>query len=382
MKLLFVSQVPNSRLMGVPRVLYSIGDELQQLGHQVDYFFEEDGPHCFLKKTALMEWSVRVVPQLGVLCQKNQYDAVVVTTLSGWALSTFRRWHLPAKTKIISWHHGFEALMWEQMLLEEQTGRMKFSPQFKAYYGGWILWALRQSLKTQDGALFTSSEEANWVRTNYPVYQASTQAHFLPNGVTANYLDSTRFDQPVSDALPKLLFVGYWDPWRKGRRYLIEAYTQLLEAFPALTLTLVGTSLSEAQVLADFPESCHNTIRIIPKANEDELKALYQTHDIFWLPSLFEGMPLVLLEAMAGGLACVTTDACGMRDVIQDGHNGLLIPRRDTLSLIKATRRLIEDADLRHRLGYEAVRSVKQAHHWPLIARQCEAILQQIITQA
>jgi len=379
MKILFVSQVPDSRLMGVPRVLYCVGDELEKLGHEVSYFFEADGPKCLIKKAALLEWSIRVAPKIGERCRQQNIDAVIVTSATGWALSTFRRWLLPEKTKVISWHHGYEELMWQQMLLEEQTGRMTFSPQFKAYYGGGILWALRQSLKTQDGAIFTSSQEANFVRTEHAEFKATHEAHFLPNGVTENYFDSGRFDRPMTDDSPKLLFVGYWDPWRKGRQYLIEAFSQLHMQYPDLKLTLAGTAVSAEQVLSDFPESCRNAISVIPKANESELGGLYQTHDIFLLPSLFEGMPLVLLEAMASGMACITTDACGMRDVIQDGTNGILIPRRDSVSLISAIDRMIKNPDLRSRLGYEASKSARQAHSWPQITRQCEAILERIV---
>lgn len=378
MKLLIVSQVPNSRLMGVPRVIHCIGDVLKARGHQVDYFFEEDGPKPWFPKFSLLEWSVRVAPQIAARCRKEKYDAIVITTFSGWALSTFRNILLPEGVKIISWHHGWEELMWQQMLLEEQSGGHRFSARFKFYYGGLILWALRQSLKTQDAALFTSTEERDWVRQTHPYFGA--RAFYQPNGVSDRYFYPERFSVEAQPETPvKLLFVGYWDPWRKGKKYLVEAFAQLHTRYPDLTLTLAGTKLSEADILPEFPEACRAAITVVPSADEAELEALYNGHDIFVLPSLFEGQPLVVLEAMAAGLPVVTSDSNGMRDLITHDETGLLVPRRDTEALTAALIRLIDSPHLRHQLGQAGQTFISRHHRWEHVALKFEQTLQQII---
>lgn len=79
--------------------------------------------------------------------------------------------------------------------------------------------------------------------------------------------------------------------------------------------------------------------------------ALAQAH-IVCLPSSYgEGMPKVLLEAMACGRAVITTDAPGCRDCVRDGDNGLLVPVRDAQALASAIERLLGDEVLRRRLG-------------------------------
>lgn len=75
---------------------------------------------------------------------------------------------------------------------------------------------------------------------------------------------------------------------------------------------------------------------------------------IFCLPSYREGMPKALLEAMATGLACVTSDAPGCRDAVEDGVSGLLVPARNADALATAIDRLLSDAVLRTRLGLAA----------------------------
>jgi glycosyltransferase involved in cell wall biosynthesis len=73
--------------------------------------------------------------------------------------------------------------------------------------------------------------------------------------------------------------------------------------------------------------------------------------DIVCLPSYREGLPKALLEGMAAGLPCVTTDVPGCREAVRDGENGLLVPPRDHEALAKALDRLIQDSELRTQMG-------------------------------
>jgi len=69
------------------------------------------------------------------------------------------------------------------------------------------------------------------------------------------------------------------------------------------------------------------------------------------LPSYREGLPKVLLEAMACGRAIVTTDATGCRDAVRDGDNGLLVPVKNAEALADAIMRLLDNQALRRRMG-------------------------------
>jgi glycosyltransferase involved in cell wall biosynthesis len=100
---------------------------------------------------------------------------------------------------------------------------------------------------------------------------------------------------------------------------------------------------------------------------------VYAQHDIFLLPSLVEGMPLVLLEAMASGLAVVTTESSGMTDLVEDGHDGLLTIPGDADSLTVAISTLSGDAKLRHKLGCAAQEKMKR-FTWKLSALRHEAV--------
>ena len=86
----------------------------------------------------------------------------------------------------------------------------------------------------------------------------------------------------------------------------------------------------------------------------EDMPALLATVQIVVLPSYREGLPKALIEAAACGLALITTDVPGCREVVADGVDGLLVPVRDVAALAKALRRLDDDGALRGRLGVAA----------------------------
>lgn len=85
--------------------------------------------------------------------------------------------------------------------------------------------------------------------------------------------------------------------------------------------------------------------------HREDMAAVFAQAHIVCLPSYREGLPKVLLEAAACGRAVVTTDVPGCREAVTHGDNGLLVPARDVAGLAQALRMLLEDADLRKRMG-------------------------------
>src|SRR6185369_7277355 len=104
-------------------------------------------------------------------------------------------------------------------------------------------------------------------------------------------------------------------------------------------------------VKREFPADVRERVSLIQTNGDAENALLLEQADIFILPSIFEGTPLSLMEAMASALPVVTTDTCGMRDVIQNGKNGLLVPMRSPESIAESVRRLVNDAGLRIKLA-------------------------------
>src|SRR5208282_3995371 len=166
-----------------------------------------------------------------------------------------------------------------------------------------------------------------------------------------------------------------WIP-RKGTREFVEAFARLRAAAPGLRCTILGSGVSAEAVRADFAPGDREAVDVIPSVGREELPELLARDQIFVLPSHFEGMPLSLLEAMAAGLPCVTTNTCGMRDVIAGGESGFLISPGDVTGLVSAIRALLDSEALRLRMG-NAARESARGRTWDFAAPEWETLLEE-----
>ncbi len=106
---------------------------------------------------------------------------------------------------------------------------------------------------------------------------------------------------------------------------------------------------------------------------EDSQKvALCQSHNIFVLPSLHEGFPIVSLEAMATGMAIVATNVGGIPDEVTD--NGILVPKENPEKLAKALVKLINNFELREEMGNKSRKRIEKLFTWEKVGRQYEKL--------
>ena len=164
----------------------------------------------------------------------------------------------------------------------------------------------------------------------------------------------------------RLLTVSRIDP-RKGLRVIPVVVAALIRNGRDVRADIVGPTIgkigeSEQYAIQAEAQAIDVADRVaFPGAMPlDQLMRLYREYDIFVLPTgPGEGIPRVLLEAMAGGLPVVTTRVSGISSLVQDGHNGLLTDGSAD-QLVTAIRSLIESPDLRKRLiqnGYATARA-------------------------
>ena len=165
----------------------------------------------------------------------------------------------------------------------------------------------------------------------------------------------------------RLLTVSRIDP-RKGLRALPEAVAALVAGGHDVTLDLVGPTIGkigdqEQDHIAAAAGRLGVSERMVLRGAVplDELMPLYQDYDAFVLPTQpGEGIPRVLMEAMAAGLPVVTTSVSGIAGLIRHGENGLLMADASAASVVKAVQTLLADPALRRRLidgGYRTARA-------------------------
>lgn len=121
----------------------------------------------------------------------------------------------------------------------------------------------------------------------------------------------------------------------KGLRYLVEAMPYVLERVPNAKVLLVGGG-SLMQELKSIASNLNITGNIILEGIRDDVSDILSALDIFVLPSLSEGMPLALLEAMASGKPVVSSNVGGIPEVVEEGVNGYLVAPGDASQLAQA----------------------------------------------
>jgi len=134
----------------------------------------------------------------------------------------------------------------------------------------------------------------------------------------------------------------------------------MLAERPKLHCLLVGGGPLAGEVQARAAELKLPPERFRLMGHRPDAEALYPVLDAVILSSLYEGLPYVLLEAMAWGVPVVATDVLGSRDVVVDGVTGLLAQASDPESIARQTLRLLDDASLRSQLSANARRRVAE----------------------
>lgn len=228
-----------------------------------------------------------------------------------------------------------------------------------------------------------------------PRFQASYEAAGLPAArlrFIANGVNLQRFRPPVDGereairrelgiaaGIPVVLFVGFFS--EEKRPYLLfDAWRRVESSMRAGSVLLfVGATESpyhevdpalaqrvrEDAAAAGFASQ----VRFIEQTHA--IERCYRAADAFVLPSVREGLPNALLEAMATGMACIATRLPGVTDtMIEQEHNGLLVPVDDAAGLERALRRILDDRAAASRMGAEARRTIEARYSVSRIAHQ------------
>jgi teichuronic acid biosynthesis glycosyltransferase TuaC len=193
--------------------------------------------------------------------------------------------------------------------------------------------------------------------------------------VVHNGVDPNRFS-PIPNSSPdrlSILSVGNLIPV-KGHDLLIAALAALISEFPSLTLEIIGDGpeKSRLQALAKQREIAER-VHFLGRRSRHEVAAAMQRCTLFALPSRYEGLGCVYLEAMSSGKPVVGCRGQGIAEIIQHGANGFLVGPDNEKELTLALALLLRDADLRMKLGAAARDSILErftlAHQAANLAR-------------
>jgi len=196
----------------------------------------------------------------------------------------------------------------------------------------------------------------------------------IPNGVACTPSADTA--RPDDDRRCRVLFVSRL-VYNKGVPDLIEAF-RILDARglnDRFSLTLVGDGpVREQYAAASLPSN----VQFVGGVDDARLDQLYRASDLFILPTLFEGMPTVVLEAMGRGLPVLVTDVGATTELV-DESNGAIIPKRDPAGIASALQRFVAlPKAVRGAMGQRSAAKVAERFTWDRVAQQHVDIFKQV----
>lgn len=224
---------------------------------------------------------------------------------------------------------------------------------YHARYSKFRLWITEKIIYNSADILLTNSEQIR--RHLQDIYPKKT-IYSIPNFLE---LPTEEWTPTQRDSIEKrIVCVGRFAP-EKGHRYLIEALNRLDCKDLSWQCVFLGDGELQSE-LSDFTENLNLSDKItFPGFCDDVYPVLLQS-DLFVLPSLHEGSPNALIEAMGLGLPCIASDVGGIKDLIENGKNGILVPPKDSISLANALQQLITDSNFSQGLGRNARKTIQE----------------------
>lgn len=165
----------------------------------------------------------------------------------------------------------------------------------------------------------------------------------------------------------------------KGPEHFLRAAKRVLQTFPDTTFYLVGSG-PHRPALESLARELQIAGHVVFAGLRQDMPAVYAALDIMALPSLSEGLPMTVLEALAAGRAVVATAVGGIPSVIRDGETGLLIPPADSDALAGAIERLLRAPELRKKVGQCGRRLVEEQFSSNVMAKEYLAIYADLLS--
>jgi glycosyltransferase involved in cell wall biosynthesis len=214
--------------------------------------------------------------------------------------------------------------------------------------------ALRWAFKRSRAVVAVSEDTRRHLESSLGLRRGVVQV--VPNGIPVRSGDGSRVRRELGIMPSELVFVAVGSLMaRKGHAVLLEAMADLgrRSTMPGWRLLIAGQGAERPRLEAIIREhALEKQVHLLGPRND--VPDLLAAADIFVMPSLWEGLPLAILEAMFAGKAIVASRTSGIPEAIDDRVNGLLTPPGDVVALTDALQLLVQNAEYRAELGRAA----------------------------
>lgn len=265
----------------------------------------------------------------------------------------------------------FQSAYLTAMMRKNVTGKIIYSergdPGDKEYRGmlGWIR---KMVLLRIDGFVFQSKGAQRYFRQS-----VQSRSTVIPNPV---FIKAEDFPE-VKERKKKIVAVGRLHP-QKNQKLLIAAFSLIVDQFPGYILEIYGDGELKDELQRQIDE-LHLADKVFLKGTSKKIHELIYDASLFVLSSEYEGIPNTLLEAMALGIPCISTDCRpgGAREIITSGKNGYLVPLNDKEKLADKMRQVLVNTQQTQAITNEAVK-ISQIYSPDVIYKEWQYFLNHI----
>jgi glycosyltransferase involved in cell wall biosynthesis len=252
------------------------------------------------------------------------------------------------------------------------------------YPGGWMHYARKFSTWYAKPVCIACSEAARKACVDNSLCP-DKQLITVSNGVDTDFFSKALAEEPKDNPFQagagacKIIQVGNLEPY-KGHLFTFEAVKALKNKGIRLYVCFAGHG-SDLEKLTAAAEQLGVSDMVKFLGNRTDVISLLKASDIYIMPSLYEGLSIALLEAMAMELPVVASAVGGAPEVIQDGINGFLIPSADAAALAEKIELLVNNPQLRVEMGLAARKRVEQSYSLARQAKRLEELYKSLIKE-
>ena len=349
MNILFLIHNPNNPNLGATRVYHILAQGLVKRGHRVDMLHLNDLLALRGRRVTLLAERFLLPYLISRGASKldlSNYDIIMAS--SGMAAPLFNRLGRRTRRPVLVNHlHGLCLYDHAANLSEAQLRHWRVTWPYRLVTGPFpVRWDAR-GIETADVTVVQNLRDLGEVVDARPKNSSVTM---IPPALHTTLLDASSVSVDAGNRDPgKLLWFATWES-RKGSYYVPAAFRRIREVRPDASLTIAGTGLKEGELRAQFAPLDRDHVIVKGFLPIEEQVNLFTTSGVFLFPSISEGFGLALLEALAFGMAAVTTNTGFGADFLRDGVSARIV-FPSSVHIAQAALELMTDHALRRRIG-------------------------------
>ncbi len=334
------------------------------------YFVSE----LYARATRIFSYSLSAAMKIKELQTQQRFDVICGQGVSGFAGVLVRQIHsLPLMIRTAWPYIGIK-----NICLSERGNSLD----------RWRIEATHFPLVIMDKLACTSAEKITALSKSL-AYEISEgynipyeRIEIIPNGISVKEYENVACDEikekyNLWDTI-NVLFVGRINQ-RKGVDYLIDAIPKVLQNVKNIRFLLVGSGNTIFYKKRARELGIEQYINFVGHISHEDVSKYYASADIFILPSLYEGMPFVVLEAMAAGKPVISTNIAGIPDIINNGHTGFLIEPKNVNAIAKYITMLAKNEKLRKNVGNNGKENIKKFFNIENVSKRLLSVFEQTI---